>query len=374
MVHTAELTYFPDHELFEAFKNLPDTVYYQQQNTWWNSSLKEDYGLTFRIKKIGNPYRQYESIRMICRINFKKVIACNHPEYNHRVDIMTVWDVDEVEQQFNTIIEQFLPIMPQFEFWKVNRIDYCVNIQTRYVDEYIELLKKGDRPWLKDWYDRQGNYTQKKGSLYLVSTAKKKKNRSVTINFYNKQDQLQKQFGVPEDELQFDEIDPTLELAENILRLEVQCHRAKTEALKKKYGMDGKYVKEFLNYEIAYDVLKNYLLRIAGTSDYHRKQIAYQMIDDGSFKDETKLKLKQIIANVSIQHSNVSKVRERYAEDGTMSKDEYSRLLRKLQDKNINPVTIRNNKSLVGKRLKEGLPSLVTLFEEAWEDEMTVSL
>ena len=373
MVHTAELTYFPDSNLIEAFNNLPTTQYYRQEKTYWNGSLKESHGLTFRIKKIGHEGFGFVSIRMICRINFKKLISEN-PKRDAKVDVMTVWDIEDVEKNFNAAVEEFLPQMPKFEEWKVNRIDYCVNVHTDYVEEYLNLLKKGDRPHLKDWYDRQGNYYQKPGSLYLVSTAKKKKNRGITVNFYNKYDEIIKTIGVSDLEAEWDVIDEILELAGDVLRLEIQCHKPKTEHLRKKYGMPNKCVKNYLNPSIAYELISGYVLRIAGSSEYNRKSITLDMVEQSNFRMDTKKKMSHIIIDVAKQHSSIAKVREKYVEEGIMEKAEYNNLIRKMHDKGINPVTIRNNKSLINKKLKEGLPSLISLFKDAFEDEMAMDI
>lgn len=371
MVHTAELTYFPSRELIEAFSKLPTTQWYGQENTWWNGSLKKKYGLTFRIKKIGNERLGFVSIRMICRINFKKLISENPNDA--KVNVMTVWDIDAVEQAFNQVVQKFCPLMPVFEDWKVNRIDYCVNVRTPYVEEYLDLLKKGKRPYLKDWYDRQGNYSQKPGSLYLVSTAKKKY-RGITVCFYNKRDEMRKKLGVSDQEAEWDEIDDVLQLAENVLRLEIQCHKQKTEYLRKKYKMPTKEIKHFLNPEIAHEIILTYLVKISGTADYNRKNVALEIIERTGCRQTTKDKMAQIIKDVAVQHSSVAKVREKYVTDEIMTKEEFSYIVKKMQDNGINPVTIRNNKSLKGKTLKEGLPNLVDLFEEAFEEEMTLNL
>lgn len=372
MVHTAELTYSPGRELIDAFIHLPSTQYYSQEKTYWNGSLKEKYGLTFRIKKIGNDRAGFISIRMICRINFKKLISEN-PSRDAKVDVMTVSDINAVVEKFNMIARRLCPLMPKFDDWMVNRIDYCINVYTDFVEDYLNLLKKGDRPYLKDWYDRQGNYSQKPGSLYLVSTAKKKRSRGITVNFYNKQDEIRKSMGISENEVELDQIDEVIQLAENILRLEIQCHRPKTEYLKKKYNMPKKEVRYFLNPEIAYGLIERYLLRIAGAADYNRKSVALQLVKQTSCRQETKDKMAQIIVDVAKQHSSIAKVRDKYAEAGIMTKEEFGNLIRKMHGYGINPVTIRDNKKIKGKKLKEGLISLTTLFENAREAEMTIN-
>lgn len=364
MVHTGELTYFPDKELINAFKHLPDTVYYQQDKIWYNGSLKEK-GLIFKLRIIDNGV--FSTIRMICRINFKKVV---NPNYNAKVEVLTENEVGAVEQKFNSLVQSLCPWLPKFQRWKVNRIDYCFNVLTPNVEDYLNLFKKGDRKYLRDWYDRNGNYTQKKGSLYLVSTAENKKNRTATVNFYNKLDQILTNAEVPDTDQDWFEFDTVTELAENVLRLEVQCHKAKTEYIKKKYGLPDKGVLNFLNLDIASDIITTYLDRIAGRADYHRKRVAFQLIDDNSsIHDSTKDKMKLIIEEVGKQHSAIYKIREKFAGDGTMSKKEFNRVVKKMYALNINPVTISDTKRLNRLHLNEGLPSVHHLLVQAIENK-----
>ena len=361
MVHTAELTYKPNGDLIRAFKNLDNSDWHKQKNIWYIGSLK-DQGLQFWLIEVRKP--DYMSPRIICRTNFCKLL---HPD--DRISMMTAWDIDTVENKFNELINGLLPMLPRFKYWSVNRIDYCLNIHTPYVQEYLDLLKKGNRFFMKDWYDKKNrNYTQQDGSLYLVSTAKKK-NRGITINFYDKFDEMKKSLD-ENSELSDDEKDD-MELPKDILRLEVQCHKAKTERIREKYGMPFKSIKDFLDPRISYDIISFYIKRIAGTADYQRKSIALDMIYYASCRQATKEKLKQIIRDIGIQHSTVAKVREKYAAFGYMRREEFNRHIRTLQKYNINPVTIRDNRRLEGKTLKEGLPSIYSLYEEAFQNVIT---
>lgn len=358
MVHTAEITYFPDSELVKAFQKLQGTVWYKQDNIWYNGTLK-DQGLKFRLKVIERP--DFRSPRLICRVNFSKLL---HPD--DKISLMTPWDTEVVETRFNELTRGLLPFLPQFRFWKVNRIDYCVNVHTPYVEEYIHLLKKGNRRYMQDWYDRNGNYTQKPGSLYYVATAKRKRNRGVTVNFYNKMDEMMKSF---ESNGEWPDDEDLEELPKDILRLEVQCHKVKIDHLQKKYRFPDRSVPYFLDPQIAYEMISTYLKIIAGDGDYHRKSVALEMIDQTGCRQVTKEKLKKIIQDIAKQHSSIWKVRDDYIKNGIMQRDEYNALIRTLYSHNINPVTITNNLHLDGKTLKQGIKSVFSIFEDAFEEE-----
>lgn len=82
------------------------------------------------------------------------------------------------------------------------------------------------------------------------------------------------------------------------------------------------------------------------------------------------MKLKAIIEAVSKQYQSVAKVRESFIADGTVKKDEFTRLLKKLDDLDVNPVTIGDKKHISGLKLKDGLPNLYDLFFDACQNEL----
>ena len=82
------------------------------------------------------------------------------------------------------------------------------------------------------------------------------------------------------------------------------------------------------------------------------------------------MKLKAIIEAVSKQYQSVAKVRESFIADGTVKKDEFTRLLKRLDDLDVNPVTIGDKKHISGLKLKDGLPNLYDLFFDACQNEL----
>lgn len=366
MVHTAELTYFPNQALIRTFKNLDDTVYYQQNNTWYNERLREN-GIRLRLCTINRGV--FRSPRLICRVTFNKILTPGS-----KIELIEFKDVYSVEREFDKLTEALLPILPSFSQWTVNRIDYCINVKTPFVEKYLDLLKKGDRPKLKSWYDHNGNYTQKPGSLYLVGTAKHRKNRSITVNFYNKQDEIMKDcyYQNTDDEWQETEFpyDNLIELAADVLRLEVQCHKPKTDYLKEIFNLPDKSIMNYLSPIISEYVIESYLLRIGRSSDYHRKRVALEMVDHTSRKSKTKDRMKLIIREVAKQYSSIAKVRDKLEKNGVMNRIEFNRILRIMDDENINPVTISDNYPLDGMNLKEGLPNLYGLMIEGFEKQL----
>ena len=362
MVHTAEITYRASGDLYKSFTQLKDTIHLDNKNHI-NTRYKDN-GLVihaeYKINNVG--MRTYQFYNITIRINFKKLIE---EDYNKK-DLYTDRDFEKVEQKFNEMMQELNINMPPFMEWKVNRIDYCINVKTPYVKEYMNILHKSDMPnSLEVGYNESRNYSKNKGSLYLTKkkNGKKKYTPNITINFYDKQDQLEnmKKKG-------HDITDKQIASAKDILRLEVQCHKSKTEYLKVKHSMTAKNIHYFLDPHISYDVISLGLSKIVKPATYRRKAVALKKIEDSKHTNKTKAILKQIINDIAKQHSAIHKVRESYMSQG-MKKETFNNYLKYLVELDINPVTIRDRAKLQDKRLDEGLDDLFTLFVDAFEHE-----
>lgn len=360
MVHTAELTYRPTSELYRRFIGLGTTVYWQQEHRYVNESLSE-YGITHIKARIASTegYTRYE---FVMRINFKRLI-----EQHDRMDIMNEEDLAAVYGAFNDYMEQLmpaagdLPTMPLLDEWYVNRIDYCMNIRTPYAAEYIRLLQKSVIPYCyRIKHDANRNYSHKQGSLYLVSTAKKRY-RSTTINFYDKYDQVKKAKNSGDIHV----TDEVLQQAKNILRLEVQCFKPKTDRIAAKYEFqNGKRLIEYLNMQICYDVIEEAINRITKNATFQRRSVALNRIDMLGCRRAKKERLKQLIKDIGHQHQSITKIRNKYIADNVMMGSTFDGYLRYLEKLDINAVTISDNVKLQDKSLIEGLPSLYSIFND----------
>ena len=173
MVHTATLTYSPTKELFQSFIMAQGVRYDPRTKRFILDKYKSNGIVLFAFETIKQTYHSYA---LLCRINFKRLI-----ETGDRIATFAESDTDAVAASFDAIMAKISPDMPPFFEWNVNRIDYCVNVRTPYVAEYLRLLKKSDMPHY--FRARNGNHYQRSGSLYLVCD-------SVTVKFYDKQDQL----------------------------------------------------------------------------------------------------------------------------------------------------------------------------------------
>lgn len=257
----------------------------------------------------------------------------------------------------------YLGGLPSFGNWNTNRIDYCINIKTPYVKEYIALMQKGDVPHSQrlSYNPSNRNYAHQEGSIYLVSKARdkrKSKTGSVTINFYDKENQIRKE--------QAD--NSVIEQAKNILRLEVQCNRPKLDYLKRKYNLDDKKITSLLSEQISFDILESAVLSICKVGDYYRRTQALKKIDELKCHQKTKDNMKLIIDTVSKQYNSIDKARKQLVKSNQLTKEQFNGYIQKLNNIGINPVTIRDNKHLQDKSLQEGLDSIYDLLVDAFNE------
>lgn len=361
MIHTGMIFCRINKEMFERFRSHPGTYWHKQDGTWANTSYTAD-GLTYLqaryVRKKG-----YESVHVTCRLNFKRLI-----EKDNHVLTYKKSDHNAVVQAFNEImLEVGLPL---WDYWQVSRIDYCVDVKTDHVVDYICLMQKGSIPYSQKLPYNPVNKRRehKRGSLYLIAKARdsrRKRTGSMTVNFYDKYQQK-----LHEQEITGTVTDAELDQTKDILRLEIQCFLPKINSIKDRYQLSNKTLEQYLSDDICCDVIENMLLKITHKGAYRRKSEALQIIDSSSYQTQTKLKLKAIIEAVSKQYQSVAKVRESFIADGTVKKDEFTRLIKRLDDLDVNPVTIGDKKHISGLKLKDGLPNLYDLFFDACQNEL----
>ena len=146
------------------------------------------------------------------------------------------------------------------------------------------------------------------GSVYLPSKSrniKQNKTGSLTINFYNKYQELSVE-SIKNKEI----TEAQLNQAKDILRLEVQCHRPKLDSIRQKYSLENKKIIHYLSPQISFDVLESAILKVCKKGDYCRKSVALEKIDnEKGLHDSTKNNLKMILTEVNRQHQSISKAK-----------------------------------------------------------------
>lgn len=355
MIHTFTTRINVCSDFYNQFISHPQTKLYKERSqahqTAKNGLLQEigitlyghKYSITYeRITSTGATEQiSYINYVIDARVNPSKVIYLESA-----VDIYKPSDYDIFQDRFNQEIRSFnLPFLPDLSGWKAHRVDFTYNIHTPYVKEYIRLMHKADLRGFTIKMDQHGHRAMKPGSLYINNSA-------VTLNFYDKQDEMQKAEGgtrhTPEE----------IQQAKDILRIEVQAGRDKLSNIKRKQEFTSKQISEFMQQpEAAEDLVISYAEKVLGAATYRKKPAAITLINKSKKHQQTKDQLIAAIEAVSKPYRRVDGVR---GEHPDLEIDKCKKILR---DLDINLVTLDKNT-----KVKE-LPSIPALLLDAIEEE-----
>ena len=277
-----------------------------------SEGLKEE-GFTYiqlTSKKVDVRYR-YKFMQITIILNPVKLIAKN------KLEIMKQEHIEEVKKIFVEEVRRIHTSLPRLEHWIVNRIDYAVNINTPYVEEYIKLFQRADKPIsFKELYcSKSKKRKQLEGSFYLF-------NYSVSINFYNKEhERLSQNFNK--------------DGAKDLLRLEIQCKKPKTNTIKFKNGFESRHLEHYLSNKISYQQLEYYYNKTIGSGDYYKLSEAIRIVQDSNYTSKTKEKLIDVLRVIN-KHRSIWKAREK----SEYNKVCFNRYLKQIRELGVNPVTI----------------------------------
>jgi hypothetical protein len=152
--------------------------------------------------------------------------------------------LDDLNRQLNFLFRESVVDVRSF---KVTRIDFCFNVETSFVEEYLEALRRAfqgvDDGSKTDHAACHGLH----GSVYIKNATEYRKNirYNYTLNVYNKLDRLnyQRERGIPISRSDF-------LLAKDVLRVEVQASHGLIKDLCRNLGIEREFCALF-NYEVA---------------------------------------------------------------------------------------------------------------------------
>lgn len=234
----------------------------------------------------------------------------------------------------STIFGDFTNDLPDFDQWTCRRIDYCMDVITEHVSAYVALFQRCKLP--SHHYNIN---IKKKGSSYM-------KSNSVTLNFYDKFDQLEKHL------LALDKTMTNKEQNEatNMLRFEIQCQRGKTDYIKRREGFDSKSIEHFLDSSLSNKLILDYYDKSIGTGDFYSLHGARAIVDRANLQFRTKQTilntLKLIAKTRSIEKARVQFIEGVDIGGGTIvkgSRKAFNDNIKKIRLLGINPVTIPRN-------------------------------
>ncbi|MCS7460201.1 hypothetical protein N0M98_08610 [Paenibacillus doosanensis] len=205
--------------------------------------------------------------------------------------------------------------------YQVRRIDLAVNINTEFKVYYIELIKRANVPngfVLGGKQDEKGHrWKPYDDSFYL-------KGNSVNFQIYDKESQLSRQHDNYS----------RIEDAKNLIRVEVQCLKNKTDYMKISNDWDSKSLVNFVDKERSLKTIKFYYNKFIGLGDYFTLAGAKaQVRGNAKLTDKTKEQLVAFLELIN-ERRGIWKAREDY--EG----NDFDKLIQRLNKIGINPVTI----------------------------------
>ena len=355
MIHTYTARINVCSDFYSQFISHQQTKLYKERGSVHQTAkngLLSEIGITLNGHKYSITYDRITSTgaaEQISYVNYVIDARVNPSKVIYResaIDIYKPSDYEIFQQCFNHEIKSFnLPFLPDLDGWKAHRIDFTYNIHTPNVKEYIRLMHKADLRGFTIKKDQHGHRAMKAGSLYINNSA-------VTLNFYDKADEMQKAEGgtrhTPEE----------IQEAKDILRIEVQAGRDKLSGIKRKQEFTSKQITEFMQQpEAAEDLVIGYVYKVLGGSTYRKKPAAITLINKSKKHQKTKEQLIAVIHEVSQPYRRVDEVRAAHPE---LEIDKAKKILRSMD---VNLVTLDKNT-----KVKE-LPSIPSLLLDAIEKE-----
>lgn len=355
MIHTYTARINVCSDFYNQFIFHPQTKLYKersQRHQTAKNGLLSEIGITLYGHKYKISYDRITStgaIEHITYVNYVIDARVNPSKVVYReksIDIYKPSDYSLFQERFNDEIRSFnLPFLPPLDGWKAHRVDFTYNIRTPHVKDYIRLFHKADLRGFTIKRDQHGHRAMKAGSLYINNSA-------VTLNFYDKMDEMIKAEGgtrhTPEE----------IQEAKDILRIEVQAGRDKLSNIKRKQEFTSKQITEFMQQpEAAEDLVIGYVYKVLGGSTYRKKPAAITLINHSKKHQSTKDQLIAAIEAVNKPYKRVDEVRQEHPD---LEIDKCKKILREMD---INLVTLDKNS-----KVKE-LPSIPALLWEAIEEE-----
>lgn len=355
MIHTITQRINVCKDFYNQFISHPSTKLYKERGSVHQTAkngLLSEIGITLYGHKYKVSYDRITSTgaaEQISYVNYVIDARVNPSKVIYResaIDIYKPSDYSLFQDRFNHEIKSYnLPFLPDLEGWKAHRVDFTYNISTPHVKEYIRLFHKADLRGFTLKKDQHGHRSMKPGSLYINNSA-------VTLNFYDKADEMQKaENGTRHTQEEISQ-------AKDILRIEVQANRDKLSGIKRKQEFTSKQITEFMQDPgAAEDLVLMYAEKVLGSATYRKKPAAVTLINKSKKHQKTKEQLIAALDEISKPYKRVDEVR---AACPDLEIDKCKKLLREMD---INIVTLDKNT-----KVKE-LPSVPDLLRDEIEKE-----
>lgn len=279
-------------------------------------------GIIIKMRTIRKKEFTYHMIYY--RINPRRVM-----DDNNYIGLFDAKQTNVMLNKVDRLIEgAFAGSLPHVNSMKLNRIDFCKNIELESQEQvccYIDLLKRG-RILKKYELQKYDNPVAKRKTLSKNGLTYKGSN-DVNIIYYNKYRQMEQQ-NLP---------GINTEVLNRILRVEIQCGKKKIKRLQTKYKINT--VQGFLNNSdmIGKYVFRKYAGLFCGNGNFYKLNAVRKRIESSDFNKKTKTKLCEL-AEKSATHSSLQKAIEYI--NNKYGKDSVNKLLIKFEKLHVSPVII----------------------------------
>ena len=246
---------------------------------WHPKTLKD--GTPLYYARIRSVYFRYYPLRNRLRIDGKIMQLEVDSQVLNADDIYGAdlpQFIEDMNQHINSLFHGVALDICDF---CATRLDYCFNVYTDYVEEYLDFMY---RSFHQSNTGNRVNYTERfklNGSVYIKTKSDFEHNtrRRYVLNFYDKKDRLeyQRRKGVriaSED----------WKYAKGVLRLEIQCGFDFIRSLLKERRIENSFG-NLLSYDLALHVEKKVFKQVFGfpaTADFYAYQPAKKLLPRNS--------------------------------------------------------------------------------------------
>lgn len=231
-----------------------------------------------------------------------KIINLVYNEKSRNLDdiFVDISDLTEFFCSINKVINQYI-VNKKFDILKckVTKMDFCVNIFTNYIEEYITFFnlffkynKEGKFSRYKNYvYEEKLNYNT---SFYMKTSSEFEKDTrsNFIINFYNKENHLRNKQKKDIEEKGWSSItEKDIEESRNILRLEVQTGYLTLRKICKMHNISWKKrtLLDLIDINITKAVLKYEIERFFTTYDFYSYKEVVKILKEQGYKSKDKI-------------------------------------------------------------------------------------
>ncbi len=317
--------------------------FFKKENIYYCHKYQKQ-GLQIQIFK--NPYNSDCRLQLI--VNPQTIL---YPDNLIWIYNMHTNPLSELFQSVNAMLS-FLGNIYCLEHFILKRIDCCVDIElqnNQMVEEYIRLLKKGNRPY--GYHDNQMILKHQSKNIYKKNGIDFINYQGIQFSAYNKYRQLLS-IKIPEE---------IARQAETIFRVEVKLFNKK---LKEILNLNTLFFDEYVSETMLYYFISNsknilfyYLSKVCYNGTHYKKEQAISMIKNSHLKQKQKENC-ILLLEMAVLHKSVKKATDCLKEIYDFSNTKVNAILEKLEQLNINPVTIAKNRKF------QNIVSIITIIEQ----------